>query len=125
MVELWMDFGSRRLRFKCALHDALGWDHPFDGMRLDVTLDERTLRRLARHIRRADVERWPGMRKGVISPPVDATARYLRMRMGEKTLERFAVGDSLAGQGEMGAVIQFALAHKDLRPCSGGASGGE
>ena len=32
MTEMWIDFPSRRLRVKCGLHDALGWNSSLCGI---------------------------------------------------------------------------------------------
>ena len=39
MVEMWIDFNARQFRFKCGLHDAMGWEScRFDGMRGTMSL---------------------------------------------------------------------------------------
>ena len=41
MVEMWIDFDSRRFRFKCGLHDAMGWESSrFDSVRMDLVLED-------------------------------------------------------------------------------------
>ena len=60
MTEMWIDFPSRRLRVKCGLHDALGWNSSLcDGVRIDVCLEDGEWRRLVRKLRRAELEAWP------------------------------------------------------------------
>ena len=115
MVEMWIDFNARRFRFKCGLHDAMGWEScRFDGMRLDLTMDGWPWRRLVKHIQRANVEDWPRINDGQAASPLDATAYYLRLRAGDKTIERFAVGAAPKKFEEIQSVIEFALSHKDL-----------
>ena len=123
MVEMWIDFDARRLRFKCGLHDAMGWESSrFDGMRLDLALEGREWRRLVHNVEQAHVEAWPGINDGQTASPLDATAYYLRLRAGDKTIERFAVGAAPKKFDGIQSVIQFALSHKDLRLWPGGVS---
>ena len=120
MVEMWIDFNARRFRFKCGLHDAMGWEScRFDGMRLDLALEGREWRRLVHNVEQAHVEAWPGINDGQTASPLDATAYYLRLRAGDKTIERFAVGAAPKKFEEIQSVIQFALSHKDLYMLSG------
>lgn len=120
MVEMWIDFNARRFRFKCGLHDAMGWEScRFDGMRLDLALEGREWRRLVHNVEQAHVEAWPGINDGQAASPLDATAYYLRLRAGDKTIERFAVGAAPKKFEEIQSVIQFALSHKDLYMLSG------
>ena len=120
MVEMWIDFNARRFRFKCGLHDAMGWEScRFDGMRLDLALEGREWRRLVHNVEQAHVEAWPGINDGQAASPLDATAYYLRLRAGDKTIERFAVGAEPKKFEEIQSVIQFALSHKDLYMLSG------
>ena len=115
MVEMWIDFNARRFRFKCGLHDAMGWEScRFDGMRLDLALEGREWRRLVHNVEQAHVEAWPGINDGQAASPLDATAYYLRLRAGDKTIERFAVGAAPKKFEGIQSVIQFALSHKDL-----------
>ena len=116
MVEMWIDFDARRFRFKCGLHDAMGWGScRFDGMRLDLSLEGHEWRRLVKHIQKANVEAWPRINEEQVASPADATAYYLRMQAGDKRIERFAVGVAPKKFEEIQAVIQFALSHKYLR----------
>ena len=125
MVEMWIDFDTRRFRFKCGLHDAMGWNScRFDGMRLDLPMDGWEWRRLVRHVQLANVEAWPRIIEGQAALPLDTTAYYLRMRAGDKTVERFAVGVTPKKFEEIQSVIQFALSHKDLRLWPGEVSSG-
>ena len=125
MVEMWIDFDARRFRFKCGLHDAMGWGScRFDGMRLDLSMEGREWRRLVKHVQRANVEAWPGIDERRSVSPSEATAYYLRMRAGDKTVERFAVGVTPKKFEEIQSVIQFALSHKDLRLWPGEVSSG-
>ena len=120
MVEMWIDFDTRRFRFKCGLHDAMGWGScQFDGLRLDLSLGGREWRRLVKHVQRANVEAWPRINEGQAALPLDTTAYYLRLRAGDKTIERFAVGAAPKKFEEIQSVIQFALSHKDLYMLSG------
>ena len=115
MVEMWIDFDARRFRFKCGLHDAMGWGScRFDGMRLDLSMDGWKWRRLVKHVQQANVEAWPRIDEGQSALPLDTTAYYLRLRAGDKTIERFAVGAAPKKFEEIQSVIQFALSHKDL-----------
>ena len=126
MVEMWVDFDTRRFRFKCGLHDAMGWEScRFDGMRLDLTMDGWPWRRLVKHIQRANVEDWPRINDGQAASPLDATAYYLRLRAGDKTIERFAVGAAPKKFEGIQSVIQFALSHKSLRLLPGDVPSGE
>ena len=120
MVEMWIDFDARRFRFKCGLHDAMGWGScRFDGMRLDLSMDGCKWRRLVKHVQQANVEAWPRIKEGQPVLPLDTTAYYLRLRAGDKTIERFAVGAAPKKFEEIQSVIQFALSHKDLYMLSG------
>ena len=83
-------------------------------MRLDLTMDGWPWRRLVKHIQRANVEALPGINDGQAASPFDATAYYLRLRAGNKTIERFAVGTAPKKFEGIQSVIQFALSHKDL-----------
>ena len=115
MIEMWIDFNSRHFRFKCGQHDALGWEsRRFESMRLDLVMEGREWRSILQHIKNATVEAWPGIDEGDSVSPLDATAYYLRMRAGDKTIERFAVGTAPKKFAEIQSVIQFALSHKDL-----------
>lgn len=126
MVEMWIDFDSRRLRFKSGLHDALGWEScRFDGMRLDIVMEGREWRRLVHNVKQANVEAWPGINDGQAASPLDTTAYYMRLRAGDKTIERFAVGAAPKKFEGIQSVIQFALSHKDPRLWPGEVSGGE
>jgi len=125
MVEMWIDFDSRQFRFKCGLHDAMGWDScRFDGMRLDLSLEGREWGRLVEHVQKANAEAWPGVDDRLAASTVDASTYYLRMRAGDRRIERFAVGTMPKGIGEIQSVVQFALSHKSLRPWPGDVSGG-
>ena len=120
MMEMWIDFDTRRFRFKCGLHDAMGWGScRFDGMRLDLSMDGWKWRRLVKHVQQANVEAWPRINEGQSALPLDTTAYYLRLRAGDKTIERFAVGAAPKKFEEIQSVIQFALSHKDLYMLSG------
>ena len=115
MMEMWIDFDARRFRFKCGLHDAMGWGSSrFDGLRLDLSLEGREWQRLVKHVQRANVEAWPRIKEGQPALPLDTTAYYLRLRAGDKTIERFAVGAAPKKFKEIQSVIEFALSHKDL-----------
>ena len=125
MVEMWIDFDARRFRFKCGLHDAMGWGScRFDGMRLDLPMEGREWGRLVKHIQEANVEAWPNVDERLAASTVDVPTYYLRMRVGDKRIERFAVGTSPKGIGEIQSVIQFALSHKELRLWPGEVSSG-
>ena len=112
MVEMW--------------NDAMGWEScRFDGMRLDLALEGREWRRLVHNVERAHVEAWPGINGGQSASPLDATAYYLRLRAGDKTIERFAVGAAPKKFEGIQSVIQFALSHKDLYMLPGDVPSGE
>lgn len=126
MVEMWIDFDTRRLRFKCGLHDAMGWEScRFDGMRLDLVMEGREWRRLVHNVDEANVEAWPGIDASRAAAAVDTTAYYLRLRAGDKTIERFAVGAAPKKFEGIQSVIQFALSHKSLRLLPGDVPSGE
>ena len=119
MVEMWIDFDTRRFRFKCGLHDAMGWDScRFDGVRLDLSMEGREWRRLVEHIQRANLEAWPGIDERQTASPLDTTSYCLRMRVGDRRIERFAVGVAPGKFEEIQSVIQFALTHESLRQFS-------
>ena len=125
MVEMWIDFDARWFRFKCGLRDAFGWDFcRFDGMRLDLSLEGREWGRVVEHVQKANVEAWPGMDERLAASTVDAPTYYLRLRAGDKTIERFAVGAAPKKFEEIQSVVQFALSHKDIRLWPGEVSGG-
>ena len=98
MVEMWIDFDSRRFRFKCGLHDAMGWESS----------------RFLKHLCKANVESWPNVGEMRDFSPVDKASYYVRLRSGDKATERFAASAPPKGIGEMQSVIQFALSHKAL-----------
>ena len=107
-------------RMPDGLHDAMGWGScRFDGMRLDLSMDGWKWRRLVKHVQQANVEAWPRINEGQSALPLDTTAYYLRLRAGDKTIERFAVGAAPKKFEELRSVIQFALSHKDLYMLSG------
>ena len=56
--------------------------------------------------------------------PLDTTAYYLRLRAGDKTRERFAVGAAPKKFKEIQSVIEFALSHKSLHLLPGEMSSG-
>ena len=125
MMEMWIDFDARRFRFKCGLHDAMGWgSSPFDGLRLDLSLEGREWQRLVKHVQRANVEAWSRIKEGQPVLPLDTTAYYLRLRAGDKTIERFAVGAAPKKFKEIQSVIEFALSHKSLHLLPGEMSSG-
>ena len=72
MMEMWIDFDARRFRFKCGLHDAMGWGSSrFDGLRLDLSLEGREWQRLVKHVQRANVEAWPRIKEGQPALPAN------------------------------------------------------
>ena len=115
MVEMWIDFDSRRFRFKCGLHDAMGWESSrFDSVRMDLVLEDHEWRKVLKHLCKANVESWPNVGEMRDFSPVDKASYYVRLRSGDKATERFAASAPPKGIGEMQSVIQFALSHKAL-----------
>ena len=105
MTEMWIDFPSRRLRVKCGLHDALGWNSSLcDGVRLDVCLEDGEWRRLVRKLRRAELEAWPD----VMSAEGDAGASswYLRMTSVGRNVEKFRPREMPAGAEYMREIVR-------------------
>lgn len=116
MIELWIDFATRRLRFKCGPHDALGWNsRRFESWRLDVVLSGRELRRIADSIRQAKVESWESVVVKDAALTLDKTTYYVRMRTEDGAIERFVAGVEPDGFSHLAEVIRFAASHNECR----------
>ena len=116
MVEMWIDFDSRRLRFKYGLHDAFGWEsRRFDSMRLDLMLGDEEWRSVVRHVLQANVEAWPDANANASVSPSDTTSYYLRLCMAGRTVEKFAVCTPPDGFDGIQSVVRFAMSHEALR----------
>lgn len=116
MVEMWIDFTTRRLRFKCSPHDALGWEsRRFDSLRLDVTLLRSELRWIEECIRLAEIETWKCVESNGAASAVDKETYYIRMKTASGAMERFVVGDEPMGFDHLREVLRFAASHPDCR----------
>ena len=108
MTEMWIDFPSRRLRVKYGLHDALGWSSSlYDGVRVDVRLEEDAWRRLVRKLRRAELEAWPDVMSA--EGDVGASSWYLRMTFAGRNVEKFCPREMPAGAAYMREIVSRAL----------------
>lgn len=116
MIEMWVDFTTRRLRFKCSPHDALGWEsRRFDSWRLDVALSRSELRWIAERIRLAEIETWEFAGNKHSASAVDKATYYVRAKTANGYLERFVVGYEPAGFDHLREVLRFAATHADCR----------
>ena len=116
MIEMWIDFATRRLRFKCGPHDALGWEsRRFNSWRLDVALSRSELHWIAERIRLANIESWECIESNDAASAVDKATYYVRAKMANGYLERFVVGDEPAGFDHLREVVHFAATHADCR----------
>lgn len=126
MIELWIDFATRRLRFKCGPHDALGWDsRRFESWRLDVVLSGRELRRIADSIRQAKVESWESVVVKDAALTLDKSTYYVRMRTEDGAIERFVAGVEPEDFSHLAEVIRFAASHNECRYETGERSSGK
>ena len=108
MVEMWIDFPSRRLRVKYGLHDALGWSSSlYDGVRIDVRLEEGEWRQLVRKLRRAELEAWPTSMAA--EGDAGASSWYLRMTSVGCNVEKFRPREMPAGAEYMREIVRCAL----------------
>lgn len=116
MIEMWIDFPARRLRFKCSPHDALGWDsRRFDSWRLDIALSRRELCRIADRIRLAEIESWECEESRDASSTLDKVAYYARMKTANGAVERFVAGGAPMGFEHLRKALRFAATHADCR----------
>ena len=126
MIEMWIDFAMRRLRFKCGAHDALGWDsNRFESWRLDVVLSGRELRHIADSIRQANIESWENGDVKDAASALDKTTYYVRMRTANIPIERFVAGVEPEGFSHLTEVIRFAASHNECRYEIGERSSGK
>ena len=108
MTEMWIDFPSRRLRVKCGLHDALGWNSSLcDGVRIDVCLEDGEWRRLVRKLRRAELEAWPD--SGSAEGDAGASSWYLRITSVGRNVEKFRPREMPVGAEYMREIVRCAL----------------
>lgn len=116
MIEMWVDFTTRRLRFKCSPHDALGWEsRRFDSWRLDVALSRSELHWIAERIRLANIESWECIESNDAASAVDKATYYVRAKTANGYLERFVVGYEPAGFDHLREALHFAATHADCR----------
>lgn len=116
MIEMWVDFTTRRLRFKCSPHDALGWEsRRFDSWRLDVTLSRSELCWIVERIRLAEIEAWKCVESNDAASAVDKATYYVRMKTANGAMERFVAGDEPAGFDHLREVLRFAATHVECR----------
>ena len=117
MIEMWVDFTTRRLRFKFSPHDALGWEsRRFDSWRLDVTLSRSELCWIVERIRLAEIEAWKCVESNDAASAVDKATYYVRMKTANDAVERFVVGDEPPmGFNHLREVLRFAAKHADCR----------
>ena len=116
MIEMWIDFAMRRLRFKCGPHDALGWNSKrFESWRLDVVLSGRELRHIVDSIRQANIESWESADVKDAASTLDKTTYYVRMRTADVPIERFVAEVEPEGFSHLTEVIRFAASHNECR----------
>ena len=116
MVEMWIDFTTRRLRLKCSPHDALGWDsRRFDSWRLDVILSHREFCRVANGILRAGIESWERDASEYSASTLDKRTCYLRMMTANGAVERFVAGAEPKGFRNLHEIVRFAASHEKCR----------
>lgn len=116
MVEMWIDFATRRLRLKCSSHDALGWNSRwFDSWRLDVVLSRRELRRVANGILLAGIESWERDAGEYSASTLEKRTCYVRMMTANGAVERFVAGTEPEGFRHLQEVVHFAASHKKCR----------
>ena len=116
MIEMWIDFATRRLRFKSGPYDALGWNsRRFESQRLDVVMEGRELRRIADSIRKAKIESWENADGKDVALALDGTTYYVRMNTENGAIERLVAGHAPEGFSHFAEVIRFAALHKECR----------
>ena len=116
MIEMWIDFATRRLRFKCGPHDALGWDsRRFDSWRLDVALSRRELCRIAASIMLAKIESWESVDGKDAASTLDKPTYYVRMKTANGMVERFVAGAEPKGFAHLKGILSFAASHASCR----------
>ena len=90
------------------LHDALCWSSSlYDGVRIDVRLEEDAWRRLVRKLRRAELEAWPD--SGSAEGDAGASSWYLRMTSVGRNVEKFRPREMPVGAEYMREIVNRAL----------------
>ena len=113
MVEMWIDFTTRRLRLKCCPHDALGWDsRRFDSRRLDVVLSRREFCRVANSILLSGIESWECDASEYSASTLDKRTCYVRIKTAKGAVERFVAGVEPEGFRHLQDVVRFAATHE-------------
>lgn len=116
MVEMWIDFTTRRLRLKCSPHDALGWNsRRFDSWRLDVVLSRLEFCRIANGILRAGIESWERDASEYSASTLDTRTCYVRMMTANGAVERFVAVTEPDGFRHLKEVVHFAVSHEKCR----------
>ena len=116
MIEMWIDFATRRLRFKCGPHDALGWNSKrFESWRLDEVLSGRELRHIADSIRQAKIESWESVDGNDAASTLDKQTYYVRMKTANGIVERFVVGAEPKDFAHLKKILSFAASHSSCR----------
>ena len=116
MIEMWIDFPTRRLRFKCSPHDALGWEsRRFDSWRLDVVLSCSEFRRIAECIKLAEIEFWEGVKGKDTAPTLDVATYYVRLKTANGGIERLVSGDAPMRFEHFREVLRFSASHINCR----------
>lgn len=115
MIEMWIDFRTRRMRLKCSPHDALGWEsRRFDSLRLDTILTQGEMQGVSRCVRLADVGTWRNG-SGVEGSLSDRVATwYLRVQTDGAVVERFVDGVAPKGLKHIRDIVHFACSHPDI-----------
>ena len=116
MIEMWIDFATRRLRFKCGPHDALGWNsRRFESWRLDVVLASGEFRRIADSIRQAKIESWENVDGKDAASTLDKLTYYVRMKTANGIVERFIAGAEPKDFAHLKKILSFAASHSSCR----------
>ena len=115
MIEMWIDFKTRRMRLKCTPHDALGWEsRRFDSMRLDTILTQSEMQGVLRCVRLADVGTWRNISDVEGYKSDRSTTWYLRVRTDGSVVERFVDGNAPKGLKYIRDIVRFAYSHPNI-----------
>ena len=115
MIEMWIDFRTRRIRLKCAPHDALGWSsHRFDSLRLDAVLAQGEMSGIQNSIRLAGIGDWRNVSDACGATFSPDSTWYLRLTTRSASVERFVGGTAPKGLEHIKAIVRFAHFHSGV-----------